>query len=355
MALTAVLATAAFLAACDQGKQHDQKTLGPAVHVVDANVGPDKALPADGSIQIALDRLLLPVTAVRQSFILADANNNALQPLVTYDPVRMVVILSDPDGTSGQWLMPGQPYKVIMPVPPKAGDTEFGLRAIDGATLEQAQQIGFLVTSPLGAGGAQKESFCGDVLPIFQARCNSGECHGAPSQTTPSERFPDGRTKPAAGLVLDNSVGVAQTAIGRVAQGSNTSAIAGNPSAPSSKLGISMPIVDPGNPGNSWLMYKLLLAVPQGDETTALNARDCQGALVPFTVQPSLNVTASTPSDEERARLSDLVLGSQMPYPPEPGVDNRGSNLTVDELERVRVWIAQGASVDDCSACIPAK
>ncbi|HEX7667190.1 MAG TPA: hypothetical protein VF407_21815 [Polyangiaceae bacterium] len=356
-----MLATVALLAACDQGKQHDQQTVGPPVHIVHANVGPDTALPADGSIQFALDRLLLPETATRQSFILADANNNALEPIVTYDPVKMLVTLSNPDGTNGQWLTPGQPYKVIAPVPFVQNGASFGLKAIDGAGLESQQTIGFLVTSPLGAGGALKESFCADVLPIFQSRCGTGACHGAPGNVTPSERFPDGHSTPAAGLVLDNSTGVAQTAIGRVAQGSNTGARAGYPGSYGDKFGIDMPIIDAnnnpdkplGSPGNSWLMYKLLLATPLTSETTPLSATDCKGGTVPFTKEPLPAVETTAPGDDERARLSDYVLGNQMPYPPNPGTDNTQSNLTVDELERVQTWIAQGAVVDDCSVCIP--
>ena len=155
--------------------------------------------------------------------------------------------------------------------------------------------------------------------------------------------------------------GVAQTAIGRVAQGSNTGARAGYPGSYGDKFGIDMPIIDAnnnpdkplGSPGNSWLMYKLLLATPLTSETTPLSATDCKGGTVPFTKEPLPAVETTAPGDDERARLSDYVLGNQMPYPPNPGTDNTQSNLTVDELERVQTWIAQGAVVDDCSVCIP--
>lgn len=317
------------------------------------NVGPAQALPADGIVQIAFDRFLLPVTAVRQSFELLDVNGNALNPVVTYDPVRRIVSLSNPNGT-GSWLTPGQAYRLILSLPKNATDDESGLRAIDGATLDpsEAGEIGFQASAPIGASGVDsKMSFCADVLPIFQARCSAGSCHGAPTSQPPNERFPDGNTRPAAGLLLETSDGVRATAIGRVAQGSNTGATAGAGAAPGPKFGIDMPLVDPGDPGNSWMMYKLLLAPLPTQDAGVLTSTSCSGAPVqPALVPPSL-VTFSELSDDERARLGDLVLGNQMPYPPQPGLDDRSQNLSSQELERVRAWIAQGAQVDDCSAC----
>ncbi len=355
-------------AACDQGPAHVQQTWGPPVSLVAANVGPKQSLPADGTIQLAFDRLLLPTTAVRQSFILLDANQNALEPIVTYDPVTRVVSLSNPNAGGGAWLNPGQPYSVFLGIA-KLGDDESGLRAIDGAPLSasSAGQLGFLVSAATGlVVSDSKTNFCNDVLPIFAARCSAGQCHGAPTTQLPSERFPDGETQPAAGLLLETSAGVQATAISRVAQGSNTGPSSGIGEAPGPHFGIDMPIVDPGNPSNSWLMYKLLLAVPQPDSLEAnvdgggsgiLINTSCAGAPAPV-IQPPPNTQYALISDEERARLSDYVLGKQMPYPPDLGapansVDNEQQNLTMPELERVRAWIAAGAVVSDCSVCSP--
>ncbi|MEO7111540.1 MAG: hypothetical protein ABI183_13960 [Polyangiaceae bacterium] len=337
-------------------------------------MGPKQTLPADGTIQLAFDRLLLPATAVRQSFILVDANKNALEPIVTYDPVTRVVSLSNPNAGGGAWLTPGQPYSVFLQVA-KMGDDESGLRAIDGAPLSasSAGEIGFLVGAATNLVlSDSKTNFCNDVLPIFSARCSASQCHGAPTtipinaNTDPAtrERFPDGKTQPAAGLLLETSTGVQATAIGRVAQGANTGALAGTAEAQGAHFGFDMPIVDPGNPSNSWLMYKLLLAVPQPDAleadrdgggTGVLKNTVCTGAPLPV-VQPAPNTQYELMSDDERARLGNYVLGKQMPYPPDLGAspsstDNEQQNLTMPELERVRAWIAAGAVVSDCSVC----
>lgn len=359
------------IAACDQGKQHDQQTVGPPVHIVGANVGPQRALPADGKIQIAFDRLLLPSTVIRQSFILADANNNALEPIVTYDPITRVVTLSNPNAAGGAWLTVGLSYKVVFEVA-KTGDDQSGVRAIDRATLDPASagELGFPVSAATGVIGTDPAvKFCTDVLPIFSARCaTSGACHQSPG-TIPDatwlkspalqEQFPDKQSRPAAGLILDSSGGIAGTSIGRVAQGSNTGARAGIAEPPGALFGVDMPIVDPGNPSNSWLMYKLLLAPeqPAADETNGpLTNATCATKTPTLQPPPQVTPAPSAISDDERTRLSDYVLGNQMPYPPNPGssatdISNLTQDLTHDELERVRAWIAQGAPVIDCSVC----
>jgi hypothetical protein len=354
------------LAACDQGEQHVQPTWGPTINLVAANVGPKQSLPADGTIQLAFDRLLLPATAVRQSFILVDADQNALEPLVTYDPVTRVVSLSNPNTGGGSWLNPGQPYSVYLGVA-KYGDDESGVRAIDGAPLSASSAgfLGFLVSAPTGAVvGDAKTNFCSDVMPIFSARCSLAQCHGSPTtftinaNTNPAllEAFPDGTTQPAAGLILDTSLGVTATAIGRVAQGANTGPYAHSDSQ-GSHFGLDMPIIDPGNPSNSWLMYKLLLAVPQPDalEADAGGTPTNPSCQTPPSVQPAPLTQYELLSDNERAILGNYVLGQLMPYPKDPATPTDDAslklNLTMAELERVRAWIAAGAVVTDCSTC----
>jgi len=299
--------------------------------------------------------MLLPISVVRQSFILLDSSNQPVQAvLVTYDPVARVVTLSNPNPSQATWLTPDQPYKIELPVP-KGDEDSAGVRAIDRATLDPSKphEIGFTVAAAAPAAPAEPAtSFCRDVSPIFQARCSASFCHGTPQAGAKSERFPDGQSRPAAGLVLETSVGVKNTALLRVAHGANTGGLAGAGEAPGHVFGVDMPIVDPGNPANSWLMYKLLLA-PLPDSDAGANIRTkCDGS------QGDLPATGFFPattfakmSDGERSRLSDYVLGNQMPYPPQPGREDRSQNLSLEELERVRAWIAQGATVDECGAC----
>jgi hypothetical protein len=347
----AVIATIG-LAGCDQGSQNDQPVAGPYVQILKANVDTNTLLAQNDSIQIAFDRLLLPATIVRQSFVLVDSFGNPVtSPLVTYDPVTRVVTLSNPNANGEPWLVPGQPYKVVLPVP-KGNDDQSGLRAIDRATLDPAalHQIGFQVAPARTDLPADPPMhFCRDVMPIFSGRCTSAGCHITPEPSSADARFPDGVSGPPMGLVLESSIGVLHTAIGRASAEANTGALAGSGRAPGGIFGVDMPIVAPGNPGNSWLMYKLLLAVPQ--ETSDLGVATCNnGALSP--VAPLGPSTSFLPlTADERTRLADHMRGNSMPYPTKPGAPENAQNLTFQELERVRSWITQGAIVEDCSAC----
>ncbi len=343
------------MAACDQGQHHDQPTRGPTISVTGANVSTSRNLPIDAPIQIQFDRLLLPSTVTRQSVTLYNAFNQPLTPVVTYDPVARVVTLSQPN--DGAWLIKDQPYKVILHV--AATDDDVGLRAIDRTPLfagDPNREIGFLTTAPAGIAPEPRASFCNDVVPIFQRSCTAPICHGASASTSDSARFGEGgKSRPAAGLLLETSAGIASTAIGRSANGSNTGALAGQGRPAGRVFGIDMPLVDPGNPGNSWLLYKVLLAVP-ADPQKASPARraKCNGTpgtkpLDPFTPKEF----ATGMDDFERAILNDFVLGREMPYPNlnNSGVTTSNAGLTFDELERIRLWIAQGAIVNECGAC----
>ncbi len=274
---------------------------------------------------------------------------------MTYDPVTRVLTLQRP--VDGAWLQPGQAYKVVVGIP--AGDDDSGgLRAIDRATFDPSlpastRVVGFVTCPASGCvtdgGGvtpsATRVRFCNDVFPIFTEHCSAGVCHGTPEQGN----------APAAGLVLTTSLGIAKTAIGRVAQGANTGAASGRAESPGHIFGVDMPIVAPGSPGNSWLMYKMLLAVPRGDDAGAPalrkrcfpNVDKPNPPIDPFGGAPPSAAPFLRLDAMERARLSDLVLGNAMPY---PSPDNA---ISFAELERVRLWIEQGAEVDDCGACEP--
>jgi len=325
------------------------------VRLVATNVGPDKKLPPDGAVVLSFDRMLLPLTVVRQSFFIVDAFNVALSPTVQYDPVNRVVTLGNPSPNGSEWLKRNQPYKLVLTVPSGDEDTN-GVRAIDRAPLDPASErvIAFFVdTAPAGVQTAPSMNFCNDVLPIFQNHCSASQCHGAPTTTPPSSRFPDGKTRPAAGLVLETTAGLEATAINRVAEGSNTGPRT-VPRPPGHVFGFDVPLVEPGDPGNSWLLYKLLIAPPPPAGTAPSQRLKCDGTPgtaphAPF--QPA--VAYASLADDERARLSDFITGNVMPYPANPGSTDRGENLSLDELQRISTWIAQGARTANCGTCEP--
>lgn len=373
------------------------------VTMVSANVGPNQPLPANGRIVLGFDRLLQPTSITRQTFVLANAGGTILyMPTLQYDPVARVVTII-PQSDPSQKLVSGQSYQIVIQAPQNPGDMN-GLRAIDGATLAHSPlRIAFSVIDPTPAPPPVVTiDFCRDIHPITSVKCSLSMCHGG--------------TAPAEGLMLDPPSGIPMTAVGRVSQESNTGPQS-IPSPPTLLFGEDMPTLDAngstnGNPGNSWLMYKLLLSIPSpepvdagasgpgpvdaggedaGPDATlsspdggALDAGAMETGAPPDGGKPDAGLAdAGSPADAgegeagaseagmampvmippadvsgvhspvalqaisaaERATLSNYILGREMPFPPPAGMLNPTNNpLTLQEMERVSLWIAQGAS-----------
>ncbi|MBX3206925.1 MAG: hypothetical protein KF764_17775 [Labilithrix sp.] len=352
--------------ACDiEGTQRDQRTLGPAITVlgnsIDTNGG---VVPADGVIQLSFDRYLLPATITRQSFLILDNTNTPLENAAIrtlYDPIARTVTIVGPDGPGRQWLTPEQSYKLVLLVPRDPTSDLGGFRAIDRAPLHEGQKLELVFRAGPSAHEALFEpavDFCADVLPIFHTKCGGPSCHG------PSSRA-------ASSLVLSTSEGVRVTARGRIAQGSNTAASATRPESTPSLFGANMEIIKPGDPGSSWLLYKVELArTPVVDAGPAPDVfcTPPEGApAVPAPAPPFTTLApARTSADEvERAILNDYVTGREMPYPylpstyvpPPPTATEPHPSayaytaLDFQERERIRIWIARGAAIRECGGC----
>jgi hypothetical protein len=158
-----------------------------------------------------------------------------------------------------------------------------------------------------------------------------GVCHYAQGQV-------------AEGLVLTSADGLNATAIGKVSVESNTgpSLAAERPGA---TFGLDMPVIDPGpettgDPGNSWLIYKILLAQARPGSTPPTNFHTIAWAPL---------------SDSERARLSTFIPGREMPYPAvvnAPPDKTEAMLLTWTQMEEISRWIgeprANGALMTTC-------
>lgn len=344
--------------ACDiEGTQHDQRTLGPAITIVgnsiDAHGG---VVPSDGVIQLAFDRYLLPSTVTRQSYVIVDNTNRPIDSLAlktVYDPVARTVTILGPNGPGEPWLTPDQVYKLVLPIPTDPKSDLGGFRAIDRAPLgaDQKRELVFRAGPPAHQKQIEPEvDFCADVFPLFFMKCNSPACHGS-------------STSAASGLFLGSADGVRQTARGRIAHGSNTAGRANTPETTPSLFGANMPIIAPGDPGSSWLVYKLELARERSGDagpkpelacTPPPGAPSIPAAAPPFA---ALAPVQTSPDDIERAILSDHVLGPEMPYPYPPETYSEARSpyfytpLTFQEREHVRIWIARGAEVRECGSC----
>lgn len=360
------LAAASVAFACDvEGTQRDQKTLGPAITIlgtsIDANGG---VVPSDGVIQLAFDRYLLPSTVTRQSYVIVDNTNKPLETAALktlYDPVARTVTIVGPDGPGNLWLTPDQSYKLVLLVPTDPRSDLGGFRAIDRATLYPHQKLEFVFRAGAPTRKTQIDpavDFCADILPIFTLKCSSRTCHGATDNAATS-------------LILASSEGVRVTALGRVAQGSNTGPRANTPASTPPLFGVDMEIIKPGDPGSSWLMYKIELAphpvIDAGPAPTVVcTPPGGESSIPPPSPSYATLAPARTNADElERAILNDYVLGREMPYPYLPGTYVPPSPSAADpnptayfytpldfqERERIRIWITRGAEVRVCGGC----
>ena len=153
-----------------------------------------------------------------------------------------------------------------------------------------------------------------------------------------------------------------------------------------------MPVVDAnGNASNSWLLYKVLIAVPTPepvdagtgapDATVDSDAEAVDGAATDAaaTDAGTASADASAPADggaedagsdagatmavvppvdvsqvhapfaltdmpeAERATLANYILGQPMPVLPSGSTSTALGPLTLEQLERVSLWITQGA------------
>jgi hypothetical protein len=84
------------------------------IHLVSANIGQNQPLPANGRIELGFDRLLLPASITRQTFVLSNAGGNmAYTPTIAYDPVARIVTIT-PLTDPAQALVSGQNYDLVI-------------------------------------------------------------------------------------------------------------------------------------------------------------------------------------------------------------------------------------------------
>ncbi|AKT41649.1 hypothetical protein [Chondromyces crocatus] len=333
-------------------------------------------LAADGSTRVLptasfilkFDRFLSPSTATRQSVCihsaltasirtssecqqLPAATRLLLEP--TYNPVeREVIYRQRPDQPP---LAPGQKYRLIAFRP--SDEDASGFRAFDDAPLQATRQFDFSVLpeSPPGATQErlpQSDFYCrrdpaclaqctddacrqqctlwGSGVEPYLRRCSSGAgCHASPDTA-------------GSGLSLLNSDLIQRTAIGKTAHQTQTGEHADEPEFSPRRFGRAMPIIDPQNPGNSYLLYKLLIG--------------------PNAIDHTLDPDDAMQLEGELARLhTSVVVG--LPMPPQrtpsfwlhdpnlPDVDPASIVPRVDggDIDIITAWIILGAPIRDCA------
>jgi hypothetical protein len=318
-----------------------------------------------------------------------------------YDPVDRVVVWVPQEP-----LTPQTRY-IVRLVVPKRSDDPNGLRAFDGVPLEE--EFTFVFTTGDAAATAMEPKRdvsycfrppqfcevpsdpCKPPVPVGATKAGPNQffisrcllCHGVTPFGPPSGNA----------LKLTNPGAVRQLV--ETAQIATETATGPDPSVPASTgkdvFGQNMPYIDPNNPGNSFLLYKIIIAAPPrcpyrpDEDTPNPNPAACVdgggyadpsgftadlypctdfpdassqcasdagvpvpatkaasfGQLVPAAVESWVQPDQwKPPTGGEYARLRSRIRGEQMPYP--------SGTTSTQEARDISAWIAAGAIVDDC-------
>jgi hypothetical protein len=335
--LLAASLLAAAAASCDAGPRSDEDDVGPPISIIGLNASGTQPIAPNGTVQIAFDRFLNGFTVLRQSISLRDSSGQVVEaPVVAYEPVTRTVSVgnSGASGAGNRWLRADQFYTLGLGVPERGAELG-GVGSVDGATLlpTATRLFGFYaranVSSPVAVPTIE---FCRDVLPPMQAKCAGSSCHGGSVGASLSATA-------ALGLVLDRTEGV-RAAIGELSREANTGPRATAATPAPRVFGLDALVIDVGNPGNSWIMHKIL--------SGAFGSRETEGHCGAPAVLPQPTIADVRPaSAAERARLANRISGRSMP----PG--DSVNAYTWAEARRLSAWISQGARISTCAPCAP--
>jgi hypothetical protein len=281
-------------------------------------------VPRDVALELRFDQYVLPSTAVRQSVRLYSGNPAGvlfLEP--EHDVVERVVRYSLPTGVT---LQPGLLYTIELIAPSRT--QPLGFRTLENAPLEAGDlplTWSFFTARAEPAPGEEEDrstASCADLVRVFdETGCTLAGCHGA--------------DEPAMGLRLDSERSIAETALRRVAHETEIGPRLSTPQVDSHRFGVALPIIDPGNPGNSYLLYKLLVNPRNfGSEHEQCSTR----------FRAPTNGTCLPPSGDERRRLLEgFVLLDPMP----PAPYSLGS---LEDLRTLQRALRNAAGLEACGA-----
>lgn len=277
----------------------------------------DCGVPTNATLTFRFDRFLNPATATRQALRVYTGDPQTSPGIafdVVYDPVERVVQYRVPPGYGFE---PNTLYQLELVEPVEPGD--FGIRAFDGAPLreDRVPLAGSFFTgiAPIEHPIETPPTCAEIVTEIFNsspADCGSSKCHasGMAEQGAPH------------GLWLDGRANFAVTAINRVARQTEVGDRSGGaPLEQPRRFGVQMPLIQPGNPGNSYLLYKLLRG-PGAYQACSFDEISSPSAF------------CQVPDDECESAYPDVEL-------------DRRSCITppTDELERLREWFVRGEAM----------
>ena len=267
----------------------------------------------DAPIRFKFDRWLLPTTAIRQSVSLYTEGTQLgvfLRP--DYD-VTARSLGFRPDAP----LLPDTVY--ILEFSDADKETNgFGFRSYDGDSLGKSTRFAFRTAGASGsppANDSEPAASCREVLiAMAGAGCANAGCHSG--------------NQPRMGLALDTALSLETTAIDHVAHQTESGTEASQRVVSGGRFGVQMPIIDPGRPENSYLIYKLLISRWLNRELgEAAESAD------------AFSADALPTSEIEEARAWFIGFGA-MP-PDEVGYPNGVSPIEL--VRTIQGWIRAGA------------
>jgi len=307
-------------------------------------------VPTNVTLAFRFDRFLNPASVSRQAIRLYSGDPSVAPgppPFeVVYDPIERVVEYHMP---SGYALQPATLYELELLVPDDVDNS--GIRAFDGAPLAEGDipLRGVFITGDDQVVAPDEpapscDQIVGNADAVFKT-CTGSACHQKGGNVVGERAVGDAPH----GLWLDTPDNFSLSAVSRVARETETGDQSGGVAAEHApRFGVRMALVDPHNPGGSYLMYKLLRNLgnfepcPSGSQSPI-----CAVAADPAeTAHPLLPLAEGeriTPSAEELERLREwFVRGDPMPR---PRADGRALSIHLQGLRAVSRFIALGA---DC-------
>ncbi|HEU4534559.1 MAG TPA: hypothetical protein VFS00_10595 [Polyangiaceae bacterium] len=299
----------------------------------------EAGVPLNRPLRFRFDRFLRPESVSRQSVRVTGgtfdpmtgapvAGAEFIEPF--YDLAERVAVFRLPEGE--RWFARTRYTVTLWQASANSGS---GFRGVDGAELDATLTFGFVTgdaDDPAEPPPPPLVSYCGRCvdgafLPGARdalQRCASAGCHDEQG------------TEPPLGLRLGSRASLAAGVLSRPALETLTgpSVVAVQRTGP--VFGVNMPRIDPGNPGTSYLLYKMLLRPDAYEPAGDL-------ALPPSLAPPPLAGEARLGDAERQAARETFVSGAPMPPEgPAPGLER---------LRLLQAWIASGAPLEDDAAC----
>lgn len=308
-------------------------------------------MPTNVTLTFRFDRFLNPATVNRQAIRMYTGEpevSPGVPPFeVSYDPIERVVEYRTPPGYG---LAATTLYRLELNV--ASGPDDAGIRAFDGAPLAEGDlplQLSFFTgegptDTPLVPAPSCSE-ILGGLSSVFSA-CTGVECHQKGGNAVAGRGVLDAPY----GLWLDDPRRFTLSAVNRVARETETGdQFGGSPTERAARFGVHMALVDPRNPGGSYLMYKLLRNLdnfepcPPGSKAPAC-AEPADPSVTAHPALPLGEGEVITPPLAELVRLQEwFVRGAPMPR---PRGDGQPLAIHLQGLRATSRFIAAGA---DCS------